>query len=117
MADAEEDSASEGSSTEELGVATQVGLTGALAQIANAAFLAGAPGELGSLDQDAWDISTHPNPTRGYAATWLLGCAATWLPGNVGTRLLGYAALRLRGPNPNSEPNPGEGGYVPRNLD
>lgn len=40
----EQESDSEGSSTENLGDVTQFGLTGALAQMANMTFLAGAPG-------------------------------------------------------------------------
>lgn len=41
---AEPESDSEGSSMENLGDVTQFGLTGALAQMANMTFLAGAPG-------------------------------------------------------------------------
>ena len=41
---AEQESDSEGSSMENLGDVTQFGLTGALAQMANITFMAGAPG-------------------------------------------------------------------------
>lgn len=40
----DQDSDSEGSSVENLGDVTQFGLTGALAQMANLTFMAGAPG-------------------------------------------------------------------------
>lgn len=42
----EQESDSEGSSMENLGDVTQFGLTGALAQMANLTFMAGAPGNL-----------------------------------------------------------------------
>lgn len=41
----DQDSDSEGSSVENLGDVTQFGLTGALAQMANLTFMAGAPGK------------------------------------------------------------------------
>lgn len=41
----EQESDSEGSSVENLGDVTQFGLTGALAQMANLTFMAGAPGK------------------------------------------------------------------------
>ena len=42
----EQESDSEGSSVENLGDVTQLGLTGALAQMANLTFMAGTPGNL-----------------------------------------------------------------------
>ena len=52
------ESDSEGSSLENLGDVTQFGLTGALAQMANLTFMAGAPGNLFTLTSLRYIYST-----------------------------------------------------------